>query len=152
MTDVVEIAKKRRATLAAEIVMLDEFLRMSDALVNSSQDADGGPFALDEGSAIGAGFPQADDDSSEAALVFVHVGQRIRHRRWMMGISQDQLGELLGAKVETIQQFETGSSRISANHMREIAAAMDIPVSFFVEGLDEQIPDTDTARRDTLQD
>ena len=116
------------------------------------QDAGGGPFALDEGSANSAGLPQADDDSSEAALVFVHVGQRIRHRRWMMGISQDQLGELLGAKIETIQQLETGSSRISADHMREIAAAMDIPVSFFVEGLDEQIPDTDTARRDTLQD
>jgi hypothetical protein len=37
MTDVVEIAKERRATLAAEFGRLDDFVRMAEALVKNSQ-------------------------------------------------------------------------------------------------------------------
>jgi len=65
----------------------------------------------------------------------VHVGGRLRHCRCLAGMTQQQLGEKLGIEARQIQNYETGASGISASHMREIAAAMDVPVSFFFEGL-----------------
>ncbi len=65
----------------------------------------------------------------------VHVGQRVRQRRWMVGMTQQQLGDCVGIKFQQVQKYETGVNRISAIHMRDIAATMEVPVSFFFEGL-----------------
>ncbi|MCH8168172.1 MAG: helix-turn-helix domain-containing protein [Proteobacteria bacterium] len=84
--------------------------------------------------------------------VDVHVGQRVRQRRWMVGMTQQQLGDKVGIKFQQIQKYETGANRISASRMWDIAAAMEVPVSFFFEGLDGQAPDTGEARGDILTD
>ncbi|MEM6679705.1 MAG: helix-turn-helix transcriptional regulator [Pseudomonadota bacterium] len=69
--------------------------------------------------------------------VDVHVGQRVRQRRWMTGMTQQQLAHKVGIKFQQIQKYETGTNRISASRLWDIAAAMDVPVSFFFEGLDD---------------
>ena len=84
--------------------------------------------------------------------VDIHVGQRVRQRRWMVGMTQSQLGELVGIRFQQVQKYETGANRISASRMWDIAAAMEVPVSFFFEGLDGQAPDTGEARGDILTD
>ncbi|MEM7269974.1 MAG: helix-turn-helix transcriptional regulator [Pseudomonadota bacterium] len=68
--------------------------------------------------------------------VDVHVGKRVRHRRWMVGMTQQQLGEAVGIKFQQIQKYETGMNRISASRLWDIATALDVPISFFFEGLD----------------
>lgn len=68
--------------------------------------------------------------------VDAHVGQRIRHRRWMLGITQQQLGDAVGIKFQQIQKYETGMNRVSASRLWDIATALDVPISFFFEGLD----------------
>ena len=68
--------------------------------------------------------------------VDVHVGKRVRHRRWMLGVTQQQLAERVGIKFQQIQKYETGMNRISASRLWDIAEALDVPVSFFFEGLD----------------
>ncbi len=67
--------------------------------------------------------------------VDVHVGKRIRHRRWMVGMTQQQLAEKVGIKFQQIQKYETGMNRVSASRLWEIGAALTVPVSFFFEGL-----------------
>ena len=67
--------------------------------------------------------------------VDVHVGKRVRHRRWMMGMTQQQLADQVGIKFQQIQKYETGMNRISASRLWDIAAALDAPISFFFEGL-----------------
>ena len=69
--------------------------------------------------------------------VDVHVGKRIRHRRWMVGMTQQQLAEAVGIKFQQIQKYETGMNRTSASRMWDIAASMDVDVSFFFEGYEE---------------
>ena len=69
--------------------------------------------------------------------VDVHVGKRIRHRRWMVGMTQQQLGEIVGIKFQQIQKYETGMNRVSASRLWDIAAALEVSISFFFEGLDE---------------
>ncbi len=68
--------------------------------------------------------------------VDVHVGKRVRHRRWMVGMTQQQLGENVGIKFQQIQKYETGMNRISASRLWDIASALDVSISFFFEGLD----------------
>ncbi len=68
--------------------------------------------------------------------VDVHVGKRIRHRRWMVGMTQQQLAEKVGIKFQQIQKYETGMNRVSASRLWDIAEAVDVPISFFFEGLD----------------
>jgi transcriptional regulator with XRE-family HTH domain len=65
-----------------------------------------------------------------------HVGQRIRQRRWMSGMTQQQLAEKVGIKFQQIQKYETGMNRVSASRLWDIADALGVPVSFFFEGLD----------------
>ena len=74
--------------------------------------------------------------------VDVHVGKRVRHRRWMVGMTQQQLAERVGIKFQQIQKYETGMNRISASRLWDISAALGVPVSFFFEGLAEGVNDT----------
>jgi len=67
--------------------------------------------------------------------VDVHVGKRIRHRRWLVGMTQQQLAESVGIKFQQIQKYETGMNRVSASRLWDIAAALTVPVSFFFDGL-----------------
>ncbi len=59
----------------------------------------------------------------------------------MARMTQKQLGDKLGINAQQIQDYETGANDISANHMRDIAAAMEVPVSFFFEGLARALGD-----------
>ncbi|PQO22198.1 transcriptional regulator [Rhodobacteraceae bacterium WD3A24] len=73
--------------------------------------------------------------------VDAHVGKRIRHRRWMVGMTQQQLADAVGIKFQQIQKYETGMNRVSASRLWDIAHALDVPVSFFFEGLEGPAPD-----------
>jgi len=68
--------------------------------------------------------------------VDIHVGQRVRQRRWTMGMTQQQLADMVGIKFQQIQKYETGANRVSASRLWDIARALDVEVSFFYEGLD----------------
>jgi transcriptional regulator with XRE-family HTH domain len=55
----------------------------------------------------------------------------------MVGMTQQQLGEVVGIKFQQIQKYETGMNRVSASRLWDIANVLDVPVSFFFEGLEE---------------
>lgn len=71
--------------------------------------------------------------------VDVHVGKRVRHRRWMVGMTQQQLASKVGIKFQQIQKYETGMNRVSASRLWDIADALNVDVRFFFEGIDEGI-------------
>ena len=68
--------------------------------------------------------------------VDVHVGRRVRQRRWVLGMTQQQLANAVGIKFQQIQKYETGANRVSASRLWDIAEALGVPVAFFFEGLD----------------
>ncbi|SMR70789.1 Transcriptional regulator, contains XRE-family HTH domain [Aliiroseovarius halocynthiae] len=79
--------------------------------------------------------------------VDIHVGKRVRHRRWMVGMTQQQLAEQVGIKFQQIQKYETGMNRVSASRLWDMASALSVPVSFFFEGLEDH---TDEITSDTI--
>ena len=83
--------------------------------------------------------------------VDLHVGQRVRQRRWLFGMTQQQLAEKVGIKFQQIQKYETGTNRISASRLWDISEAMDVPVTFFFEGLGEIYEDK-AQKKNILED
>ena len=63
----------------------------------------------------------------------IHVGQRVKLRRSMAGMSQEKLGEALGVTFQQIQKYEKGANRISMSRMSQIAEALGVSVAFFLE-------------------
>jgi len=66
--------------------------------------------------------------------VDVYVGRRVRRRRVLAGMSQDQLGERLGLTFQQVQKYECGSNRISASKLWDISNILGVPISWFFEG------------------
>jgi transcriptional regulator with XRE-family HTH domain len=68
-------------------------------------------------------------------FIDVHVGNRIRVRRQLIGMSQEKLGELLGITFQQVQKYEKGSNRISASRLYYAAKTLGVPVQFFFDDI-----------------
>jgi transcriptional regulator with XRE-family HTH domain len=69
-------------------------------------------------------------------VVDVHVGGRIRLRRRLLGITQEQLAHTLGLTFQQVQKYERGTNRVSASKLYETARILSAPVAYFFEGLE----------------
>ena len=63
-----------------------------------------------------------------------HVGSRMRMRRQMLAMSQQQLAEALGITYQQVQKCEKGANRIGASRLQQISHILQVPVAFFFEG------------------
>lgn len=74
-------------------------------------------------------------DERAANAIDRRLGQRVRARRLEIGMSQERLAALLGVTFQQVQKYEKGVNRIAASRLFAIAAALDMPVARFFEGL-----------------
>ncbi|PIP01263.1 Uncharacterized HTH-type transcriptional regulator Smed_0045 [uncultured Pleomorphomonas sp.] len=65
----------------------------------------------------------------------IHVGSRVRMRRFLVGMTQGKLAEQLGITFQQVQKYEKGTSRISASRLQTIANVFEVPVGFFFENI-----------------
>jgi transcriptional regulator with XRE-family HTH domain len=72
-----------------------------------------------------------------AADIDLHLGRRLRRRRRLLGLTQQQLAVQVGVRFQQIQKYECGANRISAARLWELAEALATPVSYFYDGLGE---------------
>jgi transcriptional regulator with XRE-family HTH domain len=68
----------------------------------------------------------------------LHVGKRLRRRRRLLGLTQQQLAESIGIRFQQIQKYECGANRVTASRLYELAVALNVPVNYFFEGLQQQ--------------
>lgn len=78
-----------------------------------------------------------------ATDIDLHLGKRLRRRRRLLGLTQQQLALSVGIRFQQIQKYECGANRISAARLWQLAEALETPVSYFYDGLAEM-----TARDD----
>jgi transcriptional regulator with XRE-family HTH domain len=67
-----------------------------------------------------------------------HVGARVRERRIMLGLTQQQLADLIGVTYQQALKYERGINRVSAGRLYEIAQVLSVPVGYFFDGLEAQ--------------
>ena len=70
------------------------------------------------------GFPNPID---------VHVGQRIRQRRTLLGMSQEKLGEAIGLTFQQVQKYERGANRVGSSRLFDLSQVLDVPIAYFFE-------------------
>lgn len=87
-------------------------------------------------------MPRRSKNAAVAALEGVienHVAGRIRLRRGLLGMSQSDLAKALGITFQQVQKYERGSNRVSVGKLYRLADILDVPLTFFFDGLD--VPD-----------
>jgi transcriptional regulator with XRE-family HTH domain len=67
----------------------------------------------------------------------LHLGRRLRRRRRLLSLTQQQLATAVGIRFQQIQKYECGANRISAARLWQLAEALEIPISYFYDGLGE---------------
>jgi transcriptional regulator with XRE-family HTH domain len=72
-----------------------------------------------------------------ANAIDLHVGKRLRRRRRLLGLTQQQLAESIGIRFQQIQKYECGANRVTASRLYELAVALNVPVNYFFEGLQQ---------------
>jgi transcriptional regulator with XRE-family HTH domain len=70
-----------------------------------------------------------------------HVGSRIRLRRMLLGVSQEQLGAKIGVTFQQVQKYEKGTNRVSSSRLHQIANSLHVPIEFFYQGIPDTGPD-----------
>ena len=76
-----------------------------------------------------------------------HVGAKVRERRIMLGLTQQQLADLIGVTYQQAHKYEKGVNRISAGRLHALARALGVDVGYFYEGLGSAEPPRPTARQ-----
>src|SRR5260221_11864963 len=73
------------------------------------------------------GFPNPID---------VHVGQRIRQRRTLLGMSQEKLAEAIGLTFQQVQKYERGANRVGSSRLLDLARELEVPIAYFFEDME----------------
>jgi len=68
----------------------------------------------------------------------IHVGERVRARRLLTGLSQDAFASKLGVTFQQVQKYEKGANRISASRLYRISKILNVPVAYFFDDMDGQ--------------
>jgi len=88
----------------------------------------------------------------------VYLGKRLRRRRRLLGLTQQQLAGTVGVRFQQIQKYECGANRISAARLWQLSEALEVPVGYFYDGLSDRAKEATTeaeggemfARKETL--
>jgi transcriptional regulator with XRE-family HTH domain len=84
----------------------------------------------------------------------VHIGRRLRRRRRLMGLTQQELAGSCGVRFQQIQKYECGANRISAARLWRLSEALQVPFNYFYDGLSAPAQAEDGvevfARKETL--
>jgi transcriptional regulator with XRE-family HTH domain len=85
----------------------------------------------------------------QANPIDAQVGNRVRLRRMLIGMSQERLGELLGLTFQQVQKYEKGVNRIGAGRLFEVSRILGVPIEYFYEGANGQTPGGQAAQQNT---
>jgi transcriptional regulator with XRE-family HTH domain len=81
--------------------------------------------------------PTTRRSTSRTQDVDRHVGARVRERRIMLGLTQQQLADLIGVTYQQAHKYERAINRVSAGRLFEIANVLSVPVGYFFDGLNQ---------------
>ena len=73
----------------------------------------------------------------QAEEVDRHIGRRIRHRRQMLGLSQQELGDCVGVTYQQVLKYETGQNRVAVAQLYALATVLEVEIGYFYEGYSE---------------
>ncbi len=77
----------------------------------------------------------------------LEISHRMRARRLLLGMSQDNLAKKIGVRFQQVQKYESGLNRIGAGRLGQIARALGVTVSYFYD--EPEVPEEANGDGDT---
>ena len=81
--------------------------------------------------------PKAQASANALDAVALHVGMRVRLRRMALRLELEEAAPVLGVDVETLRRIEYGDRRVTAAELYQYSRVLEVPVSYFYEGLED---------------
>ena len=80
----------------------------------------------------------------------LHVGKRLRRRRRLLGLTQQELASQVGVRFQQIQKYECGANRMTSSRLYDLAKALNVAVQYFFDGMegDDLLAANDAERLD----
>ena len=66
----------------------------------------------------------------------IHVGKRLRRRRRLLGMTQNDLAEMVGVRFQQIQKYECGANRMTSSRLYDLSKALNVSVQYFFDGIE----------------
>lgn len=66
-----------------------------------------------------------------------YIGNRLKTRRTMLGLTQEKLAEAFGVTAQQVQKYESGANRMGGSRLLQASQILKTPVQYFFEGLEE---------------
>lgn len=79
-------------------------------------------------------MPRTRPDEEGPHPVDTHVGAKVKSRRLMLGLSQEELAKAIGLTFQQVQKYERGANRISVSRLADISRALKSPIDYFLDG------------------
>lgn len=86
-----------------------------------------------------------------ATDIDLHLGKRLRRRRRLLGLTQQQLALAVGIRFQQIQKYECGANRISAARLFQLAKALETPINYFYDGLSDERTEVATVQNEGIE-
>lgn len=84
-----------------------------------------------------------------ATDIDLHVGKRLRRRRRLLGLTQQELAGQVGVRFQQIQKYECGANRVTSGRLFDLSRALNVKVQYFFDGLAEKLDAGVTPANDT---
>jgi transcriptional regulator with XRE-family HTH domain len=78
--------------------------------------------------------------SKKASSIDAQIGNRLRLRRMLRGMTQEELGGALGLTFQQIQKYEKGTNKMTAGRLFDVARVLGVPIAFFYDGVEAAGP------------
>ena len=75
--------------------------------------------------------------SSAFNPIDVHVGERLRTRRTLLGLSQRALADAMDLTFQQLQKYEKGTNRISASRLYDLSQILGVDVAYYFDEMDQ---------------
>ena len=82
----------------------------------------------------------------------LHVGKRLKKARLSRGMSQERLAKAMNITFQQVQKYEKGLNRIGASRLWDLAQVLDVPISYFYEGMSEETQGMSPRKINVLKD
>ena len=84
---------------------------------------------------------RARTEDGEPSPMDIHVGMRLRLRRTLHGLTQQQLAARAGLTFQQVQKYESGANRISASRLYEFGQVLRVPIAYFFQETNDRVLD-----------
>ena len=71
-----------------------------------------------------------------------HVGTRIKARRLIRGMTQEDPAKAVSLSFQQVQKYERGANRVSAGRLYELARALNVPIQYSFDEFREEGADS----------